>query len=149
MTFGAAPAWNPYDPCACGCGVIGWKTVRPLEPGETGHVVGCKCRPHLGKRSQAKGHRAEMRRHRSLGGTGATPRDEIPVGYALSVTTEDKTGSQVPAKFVSFVRSETARHWFAQVERKLPVGSGVFPALYLEVTEGETYLVVRLNGRSL
>jgi hypothetical protein len=55
----------------------------------------------------------------------------------------------VPAKFVSFVNSETARDWFAQAEKKLPVGSDALPALYLEVTQGQTYLVVKLSGKAL
>lgn len=84
-----------------------------------------------------------------LGGEGFTPRDDLHHSYSINVTTEDKNGAQIPRKFVEFLHSETARHWFAQAEKKLPVGSDAFPSLYLEITEGETYLVVKLNGKAL
>lgn len=138
--------WVGYPCCPCdapNCQEVGQKLTR------AGHVIGCRCRSCTGKRNRAKGSRAEMRRHRTLGGTGYTPRDDLHHSYSINVTTEDKTGAQISRKFVEFVGSETARHWFAQAEKKLPVGSDAFPSLYLEVTEGQTYLVVKLNGKAL
>ena len=69
--------------------------------------------------------------------------------YSLNIATEDKVGAQVPRKFASFVESETARHWWAQAEKKIPVGSDAFPTLYLELSPSRTYLVIRLDGRRL
>jgi hypothetical protein len=140
-----AALYHPGEPCPC---LIDGCTGSKLSV-KSGHVVGCVCRSCMGRRNRKKGQAAEARRHRSLGGVGWTPRDDLHHPYPLTVTTEDKTGGQVPAKFVAFVNSETARHWFAQAEKKLPVGSDALPALYLEVTEGQTYLVVKLSGKAL
>lgn len=137
------PPWATWPECPCGCGHEGLKLTR------AGHVKGCACRSCTGKRNRKKGQAAEARRHRSLGGVGTTPRDELAHCYSLNITTEDKTGAQIPAKFISFVHSETARHWFRQAEKKLPVGNDALPALYLEVTSGETYLVVKLEGKAM
>ena len=59
-----------------------------------------------------------------------TPRDDLMHLYSVNVATEDKTGDQIPAHFVSFAASETARHWFGQAEKKIPIGSDALPALY-------------------
>jgi hypothetical protein len=69
--------------------------------------------------------------------------------YSVNVATEDKTGNQIPRKFVEFVNSETARKWWHQAEKKIPVGVDAFPSLYLEVTPSQPYLVVKLDGRNL
>jgi hypothetical protein len=77
-----------------------------------------------------------------LGGEGRTPADELPTTYDIRITTEDKTGAQIPASFRRFVASEWFRRALRQAEKKLPVGSEALPALYLEV-DGRWWLVVR------
>lgn len=140
--------WKPYDPCVCGCGVVGWKTVKPLKTDPRPHVVGCTCRPHLGKRNQKKGKLGEYNRHRRLGGEGFTPHDELPHTYPLTVTTQDKKGRQVPREFVNFVRSTWYRHAMEQAIKKLAIGSDAHAALYLEPEGGGAWLLVDISPKT-
>lgn len=135
----AAKPWQPYDPCPCDCGQVGWKLKR------NGHVVGCSCRSCIGKRNRAKGQRTEANRHRNLGGQGWTVRDEFPHTYPITVTTEDKTGNQIPASFTKFLGLEWTRHALRQAEKKMPVGNDAFPALYLEPPGGGAWLLVKVH----
>lgn len=138
------PPWPDWPECPClitGC--EGLKLTR------VGHVVGCVCASCRGARNQRKGKRGESNRHKRLGGAGWTPHDELAWCYSLNISTQDKKGDQVPAKFVSFVHSETARKWFRQAALKMPVGADALPALYLEPSGGGAYIVVDVSGRKL
>ena len=136
------PAIQTLGPCPCeSCDIVGTKIAA-----KSGHLVGCRCASCRNRNNRARGQRGEARRHRRLGGQGTTPRDDLMHLYSINVATEDKVGAQVPAKFVSFVHSETARHWWAQASKKIPVGSGALATLYLEVSPSEWYLVVRGEG---
>ena len=138
--------WVPFTPCPCeaDCGVIAPKlSVR------SGHVVGCKCRSCIGKRNKTKGQRNERTRHLALGGEGATPRDELAFSYSVNITTEDKTGQQIPAKFVAFIQSEWTRHALRQAEKKVPVGSDALPALWLNAGHAGTWIVLRVPAKGL
>ena len=140
-----APPWPDYPMCPCGCGATGFKLAH-----RSGHLVKvCRCASCIGRRNRERGQRGEARRHRRLGGQGMTPRDDLMHLYSVNVATEDKTGDQIPAHFVSFAASETARHWFGQAEKKIPIGSDALPALYLELSPSKWYLVIKGEGRSL
>lgn len=134
----SAGPWSGWPACPCGCGVEGLK----LQLHHDRHVVGCGCASCRGRRSRRKGKAAERRRHLRLGGVGATPADDLAHVYQLAVTTEDKAGAQIPASFRSFVASEWYRHAIAQARKKLPLGSPVLPAVYLETTRSRWWLVV-------
>jgi hypothetical protein len=138
--------YHPGDPCPCEVpGCVGSKLSF-----KTGHVSrGCICRSCIGRRNRKKGQAGEARRHRRLGGVGTTPRDELAHCYSINVTTEDKVGKQIPASFRTFIDSEKARVWFRQAEKKLPIGNDAFPALYLELSQGQAFLVVKLDGKTL
>lgn len=127
--------WTPYSPCPCGCGEIHQKLSAPIKKGpHTGeqHVVGCKCRHHLGKRAQKNGRRAQATMHRNLGGTGFTPSNEEsarPYPLEIMVMPESKTGGQVPANWDRFVDTDWFQRALRQSEMAVPVGSGVKPAV--------------------
>lgn len=109
--------WQPYDPCPCECGIIGWKLRR------NGHVVGCKCRSCIGGRNRKKGQAAQAKAHRALGGQGFTPtHEESGLYYDLTVRPEVKTGNQVPASFRKFVTLDWTRRALSQSERAIAVG---------------------------
>ncbi len=144
--FVTPPGWNPYDPCACGCGEIGYRLTKVLPDDDVSHVFGCKCRRHIGKRNRKAGQRTEANRHRNLGGEGQTRRDEFPDTYTVACTTEDKRGEQIPASFLKFLALEWTRHALRQAEKKMPVGNDAFPALYLEPPGGSAWLLVKVHG---
>lgn len=128
------PAWEPFNPCPCGCEVVGWKQVRPL-PGDEGqaHVVGCKCRRHISKRNVRKGKAAQAKGHRALGGEGFTPHhEESRGGYDVRVQVEHKTGNQIPASFRKFVSLEWTRHAMRQAEMAVRVGDGSHPGIMID-----------------
>src|SRR3990167_8277718 len=150
------PVTQDFGPCPClgrylgpgdvvveGCGIEGTKLTR------YGHLVGCTCHSCLGRRNRRAGKKGEYNRHRRLGGTGNTPRDELMHSYSINVTTEYKHGAQVPAKFVSFIRSEWTRHALNQAKKKLPVGADAYPSLYLEPEGGGAWLVVDVSGKEM
>ena len=146
--FGPCPcqterrAWAHHNPDS-GCGVVGTKLKK------NGHLVGCRCRPCTGLRSQKKGQATEAKRHRRLGGEGQTPRDELAYSYSVNVTTEDKTGAQIPASFTKFLGLDWTRHALRQAEKKLPVGSDALPALFLDCGRAGTWLVVEVPKKGL
>jgi hypothetical protein len=124
--MGGRVTWRPYDPCVCGCGVIGWKTTKPLAGGLSmgeAHVVGCSCRHHTGKRNRKKGQAAQAKAHRALGGQGFTPtHEESGLYYDLTVRPEVKTGQQIPASFRKFIGLDWTRRALSQSERAIAVG---------------------------
>lgn len=134
----SAEPWSGWPLCPCGCGVEGLK----LQLHHDRHVVGCACASCRGRRNRRKGKAAERRRHLRLGGQGRTPADELPQAYTLTVTTEDKTGAQIPESFRRFVGSAWYRDAIAQARKKLPVGSTALPAVYLETTRSRWWLIV-------
>jgi hypothetical protein len=126
--------------CPCGCEVTGYLT-------KFDHARGCTCRSCLGRRNRRKGQKAEAGRHKALGGTGFTPRDELGHVYPILVVTQDKAGAQIPASFLKFTQSEFCRHAMWQAELATPIGSGAFPSVYLQ-PPGHTgrWLLVRVDG---
>ena len=111
-----------------------------------GHLVGCTCRPCLGRRNKRKGQKAQAKMHKRLGGTGFTPsHEEAARPYTVEVTVmpESKTGSQVPTSFDKFITTEWFRRALDQSTRAVPVGTGVRPAV---VIRGQ-WAVVDIRGR--
>lgn len=112
-----------------------------------GHVVGCKCRSCTGRRNKRKGHAAQAKMHRALGGTGFTPHDEEsarPYTVEVTVMPEVKTGLQIPASFDKFVGTEWFRRALEQATRAVPVGSGACPGV---VIRGD-WVILDIRGRS-
>ena len=126
-----------------GCGVMGTKLKK------NGHLVGCKCRPCLGKRNKAKGQRANARAHKRLGGEGMTVNDDLFHSYSINVSVESKTGAQVPAYFSKFVQGEWWHSAIRQASKKVPVGADAMPAVYIEFTPSVAFLVVDVSGKGL
>ena len=127
-----------FGPCPCredespygwtSCIVEGTKLTR------YGHLVGCTCRPCLGRRSKRKGQKAQAKMHKRLGGQGFTPSNEEsarPYEVTVLVMPESKTGGQVPASWDKFVGTEWFRRALDQSTRAMPVGSGVLPAVVI------------------
>lgn len=116
-------------PCPClVCYQIGTKLTK------YGHLIGCTCRPCLGRRSRRKGQKAQAKMHRRLGGEGFTPTHEEaarPYEVTVTVMPESKTGSQVPASFDRFIGTEWFRRALDQSTRATPVGTGVRPAIVI------------------
>ena len=142
-------------PCPCRFEV--WSAGQPpttcriegTKLKKNGHLVGCGCRSCIGTRNRAKGQATEAKRHRRLGGQGQTPRDELAYSYSVNVTTEDKTGAQIPASFTKFLGLDWTRHALRQAEKKLPVGSDALPALFLDCGRAGTWLVVEVPKKGL
>lgn len=137
------PVYQDFGPCPCG---FPGCTMQGTKLSKDGHLTDCECPSHRSQANNAKGRKAEQRRHARLSHKAA-PNDEYPNTYALSVTTQDKAGAQIPASFSSFVASEYYRHAMRQAEVKVPVGGDVFPALYLEPESGGAWLVVDIAPR--
>ena len=133
-------SWRPYDPCPGGCGVIGWKLRR------NGRVVGCKCPSEQARSNRREGRRGEGRRHKRLSSPYG-PVDESAYGYAIRVSTQDKVGKQVPALFGRVMDSVFFTRAMKQASDKIPVGSGTFPAVYVEIDPNRAYLVVDVSGK--
>lgn len=148
MTYVDPYNWPGKPTCPCGppsCGAVGLKLAHA-----SGHLARlCRCASCLGRRNRNRGQRGEARRHKRLGGEGWTPRDDLMHLYSVNIATEDKVGAQIPRKFAAFVESETARHWFHQATKKIPVGADALPALYLELSPSKAYLVVDVSGKKL
>jgi len=125
------------------CDVVGTKLSK------YGHLVGCKCRPCLGRRNKRSGQRTEAKRHRRLGGQGQTPRDELAYSYSLNVTTEDKHGQQIPQNFIRFIELEWTRHALRQAEKKIPVGSDAQPALVLDCGRKGMWMLMPVPEKGL
>lgn len=126
-----------------GCGVAGTKLTK------YGHLVGCTCRPCLGRRNRRKGQKAEARGHKRLGGTGRTIRDDLFHAYSLNHSVEVKTGAQVPATFRTFVSGAWIKDALRQAEKKLPVGSDALPTVLIELSPSKAYLVTDVSGKEL
>jgi hypothetical protein len=125
--------WQPYQPCPCGCEVVGWKLQRVLSGDDVAHVVGCSCRRHIAKRSVRKGKAAQAKGHRNLGGSGFTPHhEESRGGYDVRVQVEHKAGQQVPAAFRRFLATEWFRRALGQAERAARIGDGSLPAVMVD-----------------
>jgi hypothetical protein len=132
-------------PCPCGCGVVGTK-LKKRSCGEQGCVVGCRSLSCQGRRNRRAGPDAARNRHRRLGGEGATPHDEMGRVYSVEHVVQDKKGKQIPRNLVAFLRSEWARHAWAQAERVTPEGVAAFPTIYVELRQadgGGWYLITR------
>lgn len=134
--------WTPYTACPCGCDVTAHKLTR------FGHVVGCECMSCRNRRNKKRGHRAQGKMHKALGGLGASPTNEEGAApYTVSVKVEAKQGAQIPANFVRFIESEFYRHAIRQAEKSIPVGTDPYPGLYLQLPGGGAYLVVQVSAR--
>ena len=125
------------------CGVIGTKLQK------NGHLVGCKCRECIGRRNRRSGQKTEAKRHRRLGGQGQTPRDELAFSYSINITTEDKSGKQIPATIRAFIESNWFRHTLQQAEKKVPVGSDALPMVVLDLGRKGMWMVGPLPERGL
>lgn len=128
---------EPSATCPCGCNAVGKLSPR-------GHNRGCICRSCIGRRNRRNGQRGEMNAHRSLGGTGRTPADEVGHTYSLNVKPQVKAGQQIPAAFSSFIASEWFRHAISQAERSIPVGVDAKPAVQMLPSGGGIWMVVKL-----
>jgi hypothetical protein len=126
--------WLPYSPCPCGCGVVGWKLVRPLKDDlGPAHVVGCSCRRHTNKRNVRKGKAAQARTHTELIGSGFTPYHEESGRFAdITVRPEVKAGKQVPKAFHAFLATDWFRRALSQSERAIPEGVDARPAVSID-----------------
>jgi len=142
QAMGICPC-NKEDRSGGPCLVIGTKLTRH------GHLVACTCPSCTGRRNKRSGQRTEARRHRRLGGTGGTPRDELAYSYSLNVTTEDKHGAQIPASFIKFIELEWTRHALRQAEKKLPAGSDSLPSLVLDCGRKGMWMITPIPARGL
>jgi hypothetical protein len=101
--------WAPFSACPCGsCSVVSGKlSVR------TGHVRGCACRSCLGRRSRAKGHRAQSRVLKDAAKAEGTSMEIAPTHEEqarLLVHYESKSGNEIPKG----LRGDIMRHWEEQ-----------------------------------
>src|SRR3990167_5078602 len=126
---GMNPSFQYPGPCPCEKQLcrdalgIGTKLTK------YGHLVGCRCRSCLGRRSKRKGQAAQAKTHKALGGEGLTPcNEESGIFYTLTVRPEVKAGKQTPASFTKFVSGEWFRHALSQSERAIPVGIDAKPS---------------------
>ena len=129
-------------PCPCspeGCGVIGTKLDRD------GHLIGCQCPPHRNGTNRKVGKRANRRAHKRLAADRAPIDDDKFYPYPLEVSMESKTGAQIPAALLEGLRGEWADDAWFQAVKKTPVGVQAYPAIAVEVSEIESYLLVRLT----
>jgi hypothetical protein len=116
--------------CPCGslsCG-FGTKLTR------FGHLVGCHCQACTGRRNRRKGHAAQAKMHKALGGTGFTPHDEEsarPYQVECMVMPESKTGAQIPTSWDSFIATKWFKEALKQSTAAVPVGSGALPCVVL------------------
>ena len=102
----SSPVSQPMGECPCGqCGHVGTKLTR------YGHLIGCRCRPCLGRRSKRKGRAAQARGYRALGGTAPfTPGHEESQGVlSVEVAAEAKAGAQIPRSLLKFARTVADR----------------------------------------
>jgi hypothetical protein len=107
--------------------------VRGFESDGQQHVIGCKCKRHLGSRNSRKGQAGQAKGHRNLGGQGFTPGNEESVGgYEVRVQVEHKAGSQVPASFHKFIKTEWFRRALSQADRARRVGDGSKPSVMID-----------------
>jgi hypothetical protein len=119
----------PDPTCVCGCGEVNLKIQL-----KTGHVVGCRCPSCIGRRNRRKGHAAQARAHKRLGGQGWTPTEESsarPYQVECLVMPEVKTGQQIPKSWDTFIKTEWFRRALSQSERAVPFGSGALPCVVL------------------
>lgn len=129
--------WEGWPACLCGCGVENLKLqATKLSGDDIFHVKGCACVRHRNRRNQQKGKDAQAKTHRNLGGTGFTPANEESARpYELLVMPEVKTGqakgSQIPASWDSFIKTEWFRRALDQAIRAVPVGSGARPCVVI------------------
>lgn len=138
------PIYQDPGPCVCGhesCDAVGTKLNKE------GHLTDCCCPVCTARYSSRKGRRGEVRRHAVLS-RGKAPNDEYPNAYPLTVMTQDKVGEQIPKSFSDFVATEFYRHAMQQVERKVPIGADVHPALYLEPEGGGAWLLVDIAPKT-
>jgi hypothetical protein len=120
--------WHPYEPCPCGCEEIHQKLKR------NGHVVGCRCRSCIGTRNRRKGHAAQAKGHRALGGVGFTPTNEESTGgYPIRVQVEHKTGYGANrVRFDQFIETAFFKEALKQAKKALRVGDGAMPGVMLD-----------------
>lgn len=123
--------WKPYQECPCPtetCKVIGWKLKK------NGHVVGCICRPCIGKRSQKKGRAGQTKGHQALGGVGVSPGNEEATGaYDIRVQVEHKRGYKgYTTKLYGFITTEFFRRALSQADRARRVGDGSMPGVMFD-----------------
>lgn len=132
------------QPCGCpraDCPAYTFKTQR------NGHAVGCICGECSARGNQRSGARAEGRRHKRLS-SGRAPVDESAYAYDIRVSTQDKTGKQIPTLLWHTLESAFFTKAFKQAHDKIPVGSNTFGAVYVEHEDGRAFLLVDVSGRS-
>lgn len=133
-------AWQPYNPCPCGCGTVGWKLRK------NGHVVGCGCPSCRNRRNQKKGRVGQANAHKALGGAGFTPHhEESGRTYSVEIQAEVKKGAQVPAALTKLVSLDWTRRALSQADRAIPEGVQAFPAVYMEPPGGGAWLLVEIR----
>lgn len=115
---------------------------------KNGHAVGCICGECSARGSQRSGARSESNRHRRLS-SGRAPVDESAFGYPIRVSTQDKTGWQIPQMLWDVMDTAFLLRAMKQAHDSIPIGSNTFAAVYVEhPTDGRAYLVVDVSGRS-
>ena len=141
-------SWQPYDPCACGCGVIGWKLTKELPEQMSGpnHVVGCGCPSHRAMRNIRKGKRGQAKSHAALIGSGFTPYHEESGAFAdITVRPEVKTGYPTKTKKLrEFLASEWFKAAMKQAADAIPEGVAARPAVHID----GRWLIVDTEGKS-
>jgi hypothetical protein len=144
--------WHPYDPCPCGCGVIGWKLTKPLWTFENGverreppHVVGCNCVRHRNIRNGKRGKRGQAKSHAALIGEGFTPYHEESGRFAdITVRPEVKTGYPAKTKKLrEFLASEWFKAALKQSADAIPDGIAARPAVHID----GRWLIVDTEGK--
>lgn len=140
--------WDGYPICPCRIGFGLEMTCQGTKLTKYGHVVGCICRSCTGRRSKRKGHAAQAKMHRALGGQGFTPHNEEsarPYTVEVSVMPESKTGGQVPANWDTFIKTQWFRKALDQSTRAVPFGSNVIPSVSIR---GD-WVILDIRGRSV
>ena len=66
---------------------------------------------------------------------------------SLDIAYENKTGEQIPAKFISFITSKWAKDALRQAEKKIPVGADAKRALILDCGTDGHWAVVDIRGK--
>jgi hypothetical protein len=137
--------FQPLGECQCDserCTAVGTKLNK------LGHISRlCTCFQCQGTRNQRKGKASERRGERQLGNKGRTVGDDRYKPWPLEVSLEDKTGGQIPQKFISFVDSKWVRDALFQATKKTPIGEDALPAIRLELSPSRAFLLVDISPK--
>lgn len=109
--------WQPYSPCPCDCGEVSHKLKK------NGHVVGCKCRPCLGKRNRASGQRKQSRAIKDAARAEGKTMDVAPTHEeqaGLQVHYEVKSGAQIPKAFTGEWTRKAIQQAESFAQRQVP-----------------------------